>query len=200
MTDHEFQEQRMHKKAASPKQRGFTLMELMVVVVIIGVLSAVAIPSISKFITRSKESEASHNLAAVFRGAQQFFSEERTNLATGIVTPARFPQSGQTTSVVWMPTQLPCREIVGSPKYARNSARWATIPWRDLKFSLATSHYFRYGYSTNDQTGTAATFSAQAEADLNCNTTRSNFTLNGNVVAATGEVQRSAVITTNEGE
>lgn len=193
----------MHKKAAPPKQKGFTLMELMVVVVIIGVLSAVAIPSISKFISRSKESEASHNLASIFRGAQQYYSEEHLNVQTGIVLPARFPPSGLTGGATkWTPTQKPCKVITGSPKYPRNSAQWhvSSDPWNNLKFSIATPHYFRYGYSTNDSTGSAATFTAQAEADLDCDDTLSNFSLSGSVDSNTGEVRRGTIITSNEGE
>lgn len=50
------------------KQEGFTLVELMVVVAIIGILSAVAIPNFKRYQAKSKVSEAKLSLAGIFTG------------------------------------------------------------------------------------------------------------------------------------
>ncbi len=49
-------------------KKGFTLIELMIVVAIIGILAAIAIPNFLKFQAKSKQSEAKSNLGAIFTG------------------------------------------------------------------------------------------------------------------------------------
>lgn len=56
-------------------QAGFTLVELMVVVAIIGLLSAVAIPNFKKYQAKSKTSEAKLQLAALYTAETSYFSD-----------------------------------------------------------------------------------------------------------------------------
>ena len=57
------------------KREGFTLIELMIVVAIIGILAAIAIPNFIKFQLRSKASEGKINLAGIRTAQESYFAE-----------------------------------------------------------------------------------------------------------------------------
>src|SRR5437867_6411027 len=58
--------------------KGFTLIELMIVVAIIGILAAIAIPNFVKFQAKAKQSEAKSNLKAFYTAAKSNFAEQST--------------------------------------------------------------------------------------------------------------------------
>ena len=57
------------------KKAGFTLVELMITVAILGVLAAVAIPMYSNYMNRAKQTDAIIGLKAAQMAQEQFFSE-----------------------------------------------------------------------------------------------------------------------------
>ena len=73
------------KKMISAKtQSGFTLIEIMIVVVIVGILSMVALPSYRDYVVRGKIPDATSNLASKRVQNEQFFQDNRTYVnATG---------------------------------------------------------------------------------------------------------------------
>ncbi len=59
-------------------QKGFTLIELMLTVVVIGILAAIAIPQYGDYVTRAKLQEGTSNLANGRVGMERFFQDNRT--------------------------------------------------------------------------------------------------------------------------
>lgn len=69
---------RQTRTVGGSSPRGFTLIELMIVVAIIGILASIAIPNFTRFQAKSKQSEAKMGLKAIFTGAKSLFAEKDT--------------------------------------------------------------------------------------------------------------------------
>lgn len=66
------------------KSQGFTLLELLVVIIIIGVLASVALPQFGKAVDRAREAEASNVLGAILNAEFVYYQEN--NKFTGTLT------------------------------------------------------------------------------------------------------------------
>jgi type IV pilus assembly protein PilA len=62
-------------KKLHTRRGGFTLIELMIVVAIIGILAAIAIPNFLRFQLKAKSSEGKTNLAAIRTAEESYFAE-----------------------------------------------------------------------------------------------------------------------------
>ena len=59
-----------------PNQKGFTLIELMIVVAIIGILAAIAIPNFLRYQAKSRQTEAKTNLGGIFVAEVSYYGEQ----------------------------------------------------------------------------------------------------------------------------
>lgn len=181
--------------------RGFTLIEIMIVVAILGILAAIAIPALTKYVRRAKTSEAKVQLAKMFDSTSSFFNEEHVDrgqvallqdggtLAT--TAPHRCPhpaasplggEAGLTPTSATNCNDGPGGHCVpgvgggGSGYY--DIGEWTTNPvWNSLNFQQESAHFFKYNYiatNTADGYGTCR-FTAQAFGDLDNDNTFSTY-------------------------
>ena len=129
--------------------KGFTLIELMIVVAIIGILAAVAIPGFMSYIKNSKTSEAKTNLDAIRKGAISYFEAEHYGDDGMTATSKQYPQSPDGLKKVG---EQPSANTVGrkqSPVSAAVAAQMEDSPFVELNFKLTSPFYYSYAYIAN---------------------------------------------------
>jgi type IV pilus assembly protein PilE len=73
------------------RSTGFSLIELMIAVAVVGVLSAIAIPAYSDYVQRGKLTEAHSNLSELRLRAEKWFADNRTYIGFNqVLTGARY--------------------------------------------------------------------------------------------------------------
>jgi type IV pilus assembly protein PilA len=153
------------------KVRGFTLIELMIVVAIIGVLAAVAIPAFLKYIRRSKTAEATMNLRKMYDGCVAYYVSEHAD-AAGNVNNKQFPVNGPAVPPLATLTSV----MSTGMRYLSSPSDWKQGGWVALDFSVTDPQYFSYTFN-NTSTGTGVNASAEmvANGDMNANSVYSYF-------------------------
>ena len=131
--------------AAGRRRRGFSLVELMIAVAIIGILLSTALPSFIKFQLRAKTSEVKSNLQAI-RHAQMAYMSESGRFAGATPSPATWGGS-KTTDFV----------DTGPP-----TANFSTIGWQP-----EGRVYFSYAVAIG---ANGTSFTADASGDLDADT------------------------------
>jgi len=146
---------------------GFTMLELMIVVAIIGTLASIAIPVFGKMVKRSKSTEALMNLRRMFDGALTSYQGDEVDRGGGIGIP-KFPDT-----VVETPGENACCDGAKF-RCPPNSRIWKKQTWQELQFSIDDPHFYWYEFVSEGE-GLHAQFTARALGNLDCNDRYSTF-------------------------
>lgn len=150
---------------------GFTLVELMIVVAIIGILAVLAIYGVSKYMDNAKSGEARNAIGQLAKAAVASFEEER--IQNELLDPGTPGKNAAhvicAKADLTVPTAI---DDVSNKKYQSSlqaGEDWAagsqTAGWPCLKFSLTEPQYFLYGYDAKVAAG-ANSFAAYAQSDF----------------------------------
>jgi len=156
--------------------KGFTLIELMIVVAILAILAVVAVPAFIKYMRRAKTTEAIDEIDKIVKGASFYYTKPYID-GKGQKQPCQFPESqGQT------PQEASCcsTNSLGGPdgnaddRCDSNPDTWTELTWSSLTFQINDEHYFIYSFDASGVLSQAQ-FTASAFGDLDCDGTQSTF-------------------------
>ena len=135
---------------------GFSLIELMIVVAIIGILATIAVPNFTKFKNKAKQSEAKGHLSAIYTGEKTFYNEFDGYI--GSVNAIGFAVDGSNTSY--------SAGFTGCHNNPDSAGKWN---YASCTASLPGAITSPTGYSTQASSGASGTFLAAAKGTLQTN-------------------------------
>jgi len=116
----------------------------MIVVAIIGILAAVAIPAFSKYVKRSRTAEAVGHLNKMWAGSVTYYETDHTD-AAGNPIAKQFPGNAAANVAVESATECGCQ---ATGKCPGGAVQWQLSGWTGLQFSIPDPHLYLPRYTS----------------------------------------------------